>query len=142
MIRTVNASDLMEILQLEYAVFRFPYPAQLVNFLYANYRDTFIVADSGGILGYLIAIFDEDEGHILPVAVKEEARNLGIGKALMTHILEHLRQEGVPSVRLEVRKSNSRAITFYKRLGFTVLEYIPEYYEDGEGAYIMTKRIW
>ena len=141
MIRTVEASDLMEVLQLEYAVFKFPYPPQLVNFLYANYRETFIVADVGGIQGYLIAIYDEDEGHILSVAVKEEARNLGIGKALMTHIMDHLRDAGVPDVRLEVRKSNARAILFYKRLGFVIRELIPEYYEDGEAAYIMTKRI-
>ncbi len=59
----------------------------------------------------------------------------------MIHIMEHLSQEGVPSVRLEVRMSNSRAISFYKRLGFIRLEFVPEYYEDGEGAYIMTKRI-
>jgi ribosomal protein S18 acetylase RimI-like enzyme len=30
---------------------------------------------------------------------------------------------------------------FYKRLGFVIHELIPEYYEDGEAAYIMTKRI-
>jgi ribosomal-protein-alanine N-acetyltransferase len=141
MIRVVEASDLLEVLQIEYAVFKFPYPPDLVNFLYANYRETFLVADIGGIKGFLIAIYDEEEGHILSIAVKDDCRDLGIGKALMGYIMSFLREQAVPLVRLEVRKGNARAISFYESMGFRRTEHLPDYYEDGEAAYVMIKYI-
>jgi len=141
LIRQIAPPDILEVLKIEYSCFKYPYPPSLINFLYANFRETFLVVEVGEIAGYVIGISDDKEGHIISIAVKENYRNLGIGKALMDGIIENFRNKEISCVRLEVRESNTRAITFYKRLGFTEKELIPSYYEDGEGAYILVKNL-
>jgi len=42
-------------------------------------------------------------------------------------------------VYLEVRVSNTPAISLYEKLGFRVVGRIPRYYSDGEDAYIMAR---
>ncbi|MBN1786298.1 MAG: ribosomal protein S18-alanine N-acetyltransferase [Candidatus Methanofastidiosa archaeon] len=141
-VRNIRAEDIYEVLKIEYECFKFPYPPNMINFLYANYIETFLVAETDTILGYVIGITYNDEGHIISLAVREEYRGLGVGRALMEEVMGIFKdKQYVSSVRLEVRKSNDRAITFYKRLGFDIVELLDEYYDDKEDAYVMTKRV-
>ena len=45
--------------------------------------------------------------------------------------------DNINTVFLEVRKSNIRAINFYKRNGFVKINEEDDYYNDGESAIIM-----
>ena len=55
----------------------------------------------------------------LLIAVAAPHRGRGIGSLLMSHILAKLRNAGYTKVALSVHRQN-RAITLYKRLGFSV----------------------
>ena len=111
-----------------------------MNYLYSHYRDTFLVAEMGSaIVGYVVAIPDELEIHIISIAVADGYRGQGVGSALMRGIMA-IFDTGIPfSIRLEVRESNKGAQRFYMRLGFSVAYTIQYYYEDGEAAKVM---IW
>ncbi|MHC1604602.1 MAG: ribosomal protein S18-alanine N-acetyltransferase [Candidatus Methanofastidiosia archaeon] len=141
LIRTVEPQDILEIVKIEYECFKYPYPPTLMNFLFANYKETFIIAEVDKIAGYVIGIIEGKEGHILSIAVKERYRHLGIGKSLMDKILEMFKEKGVKFIRLEVRESNVKAIVFYQRLGFVKKKKMDAYYEDGEAAFVMTKSL-
>lgn len=52
------------------------------------------------------------------IAVRPEAQGRGVGSALMSVLLEGLRQEQAAVLLLEVRDSNRRALHFYERWGF------------------------
>jgi len=132
-----------------------------------NWPHSFLVAEAGGeIVGYamsrveetadpvLLGLFDERGriisfpgeakrvGHLISIAVLEEYRGRGIGKALLSETIRALRDHyGVESIYLEVRVSNERAIGLYKRFGFRVGRRIPYYYRDGEDAYVMVLRV-
>ncbi|MGE5558737.1 MAG: GNAT family N-acetyltransferase [Bacillota bacterium] len=43
-------------------------------------------------------------------------------------------------ISLEVRASNARAQAVYKKLGFTISENLPGYYDDGEDGYRMVRQ--
>ncbi|HOP08835.1 MAG TPA: ribosomal protein S18-alanine N-acetyltransferase [Candidatus Methanofastidiosa archaeon] len=140
MVREINAGDVMNVLKIEYECFKFPYPPNMINYLYANFQDTFLVAEVDKVAGYVIGIPYNDEGHVISLAVLEEYRNLGIGRGLMDRLMDILKREKfVTSIRLEVREGNSRAISFYKRMDFKICEKVEAYYEDGETALIMIK---
>ena len=47
---------------------------------------------------------------------------------------------GVKKVTLEVRK-DSDAITFYRRLGFSSVDVLPCYYQDGCDGIVMEKQL-
>ena len=46
----------------------------------------------------------------------------GIGKAMMHLLLDALREKGSKGVHLGMGATNSRAFTFYTKLGFTLLD--------------------
>ena len=73
-----------------------------------------------------------DELHINTIAVRETRRRQGLGTALMQHVLGTAAKEGVRRATLEVRRSNSPALAFYERLGFTIAAVRARYYTDPE----------
>jgi ribosomal-protein-alanine N-acetyltransferase len=69
-----------------------------------------------------------DEIHINNVAVLPPFRGLGIGTALMRHVLDEGRKLGAKRATLEVRASNAIALRVYERLGFYVAATRRNYY--------------
>ncbi|MFX1604225.1 MAG: hypothetical protein ACFFCK_12145, partial [Promethearchaeota archaeon] len=48
---------------------------------------------------------------------------------------------GASEFFLEVRKSNTPAVSAYEKLGFEVSRVLRGYYRDGEDAYLMAKQM-
>lgn len=83
----------------------------------------------------------ETLGHVTSLAVKHEYRRLGLAKSLMTQLHTHLEYQGIQSVGLHVRTSNSAACRLYEQDGYCIERLIPSYYQDGEDAYFMRKML-
>ncbi|MBA2780127.1 GNAT family N-acetyltransferase [Billgrantia kenyensis] len=66
------------------------------------------------------------DGHIGRVAVLQEARGLGIGKALMQAAIAAAQRQGHPHVELAAQ---THALDFYQRLGFSAFG--PEFLDAG-----------
>jgi ribosomal protein S18 acetylase RimI-like enzyme len=81
---------------------------------------------------------DEDLGWITTVGVLHEYRRMGLGKALMNASERDMK---MGRVCLCVRKSNQPAITMYRSLGYHSVDVWQKYYEDGEDAMVMEKRL-
>ena len=58
----------------------------------------------------------------LHIDLLEKAQGRGIGKAMMLLLLQMLREQGSKGVHLGMGAQNSRAFTFYTKLGFTLLD--------------------
>ena len=90
--------------------------------------------DGGVIVGYVLYWHVVDEGHVINVAVAPQHRRHGVGRALVAHLLDHARTNGVIKLFLEVRASNEAAIRLYESAGFTRFNVRERYYPDGEDA--------
>jgi ribosomal protein S18 acetylase RimI-like enzyme len=78
------------------------------------------------------------------VAVTHQRR--GIGRELLTEVVTRSQQDGFRTIVCETQTTNTRAIAFYRRLGFTlegvdVSFYTNQDYPDGEIAVFMKKRL-
>jgi [ribosomal protein S18]-alanine N-acetyltransferase len=142
MIRRFSFSDLDAILEIERQAFpKSGYDwATFVN-LHWRYPETFLVYveitegwKQGQIWGYIVFT---PEGHIISIAVHPIRRKRGIGTELMGRVLSTPR---IKNLSAEVRKSNTGAQTFYRRLGFQVVGSIPHYYGD-EDALLVRKKV-
>jgi ribosomal-protein-alanine N-acetyltransferase len=106
-----------------------------------NVRDyldhDFLVAIVGNsVVGFVVyRRIAEDEREILNLAVAPDCRRKGIASALLRTCLE--RFQG--SVFLEVRRSNTPAIEFYKLLNFKVVNARQNYYDHPPEAAIVMK---
>lgn len=82
-------------------------------------------------------------GHVTSLAVLEPFRRQGLAYDLMKQLHHHLEHsyDAVQQVGLHVRQSNRAACRLYEQFGYEATEIIARYYQDGEDAYYMTKRL-
>ena len=79
---------------------------------------------------------------MMNLAVSPDYRRQGVGQALVNALVEHLRQNKVIALLLEVRVSNAPAIALYKGLGFVQVGRRPKYYHNPrEDALILRKEL-
>lgn len=103
-------------------------------------RGSFVAVDfAGNLVGYIAgSMLSGGRASVALLCVSPYARNRGIGGALLTRVMNAARLEGVRTVQLEVRSDNTSAIRFYVRYGFTAVENLPSFYNDGGSAVRMT----
>ena len=87
------------------------------------------------VCGYLMVLDSIDVYEILAIATIEEYRNKGIAQELLDKIK-------TKDIFLEVRKSNKKAINFYKKNNFKQISIRKGYYSDPtEDAIIMKMEV-
>ncbi len=78
-----------------------------------------------------------DEGHITNIAVKEDRRSQGFGRALVAEMIDRAKCAGVARMTLEVKDTNIPAIRLYKSFGFEVEGVRKRYYANRYDALVM-----
>lgn len=86
---------------------------------------TLLAKSDGKDVGFITVLIFLDCCDLLDIAVDENYRRQGIGKALFEKMLELTK---VTTVTLEVRESNSGAREFYERLSFKKISVRKNYY--------------
>jgi ribosomal-protein-alanine N-acetyltransferase len=95
---------------------------------------------AGNVSGFVCGRQMADEGEILNLAVRRQNRKKGEGRALLSAVLGKLQRGGVRRVYLEVRESNTTAIAFYQKQGFSIMGRRPGYYREPEEAAVLMER--
>lgn len=107
-----------------------------------SWPSAFIVGMSDQtIAGFICGgISGEKEARILMLAVDPPFRKNGIGSGLMSLFEQEAFKIKISRIKLEVRIDNIGAINFYKNHGYSIVNLLPSYYNDGTDAYTMEKR--
>lgn len=94
------------------------------------------------VLGYCGYWGVLDEAEVYNVAVKEDSRGRGIGKLLLTKLINYGKLDNRKRFLLEVRHGNKAAISLYKNLGFKEDGIRPNFYDEPkEDALLMSLKI-
>jgi ribosomal-protein-alanine N-acetyltransferase len=140
-VRPVERADLLAVHRIEQSAFPQPWP--FTAFEQYVEEPGFLVAEDGAVVGYVVADSVPNHGrplgHIKDIAVRESRRGEGIGALLLERALGVLGAQGVASVKLEVRESNTRARSLYRQYGFVHRRTVPRYYSDGEDALVLVR---
>ena len=143
-VHPMEEKDVDAVCALEEAAFSMPWKKKDFQDMIQNEDALYLVAEeeNGEIIGCCGVRNIVGEGDISNVVVKEHFRNRGIGKKLLTALLEEAgKQYGISAFTLEVRKSNASAIALYQNLGFQQEGIRKNFYEKPiEDAIIMWKR--
>ena len=99
----------------------------------------YIVAESdGSVVGHAGIMYVLNEGHVTTVAVDPQLHGRGIATQLMCALCHHARTRNTTALTLEVRVSNERAISLYRRFGFAPAGVRKNYYSEiNEDALVM-----
>ena len=140
-VRPLNFSDLPQVIAIERRAF--PAPWSLSMFVLELSKPSEIalaVRRDGRLVGYVICARYDEALHIMNIAVDPAHRRSGVASALLEEVIARGGVDG--SYTLEVRVSNTGAISLYERYGFRGVGTRPRYYADnGEDAIIMWRAI-
>ena len=127
--------------ELEAACFNDPWSLQAFESEAENPLSLWIVAEEDGkVIGYIGSQSVLGQADIMNLAVSEDYRRKGIGRGLVLALVKELSKQDVTIALLEVRVSNTPAITLYESLGFSKVGCRKNYYfHPKEDAYIMRK---
>jgi ribosomal-protein-alanine N-acetyltransferase len=151
-VREARREDLEDVVRINRAELPENYPPFYFELHLEQFGKAFLVAEENGeILGYIMCRVEYGDlytapervgkrGHVISIAVVSKARRRGMGTQLMLNAMERMKKYyGVDEYYLEVRVSNEPAIRLYKKLGYNVVKVLPNYYLDGEDAYLMAR---
>lgn len=146
-IRPLTIDHLPEVLRLNLRCFREGdnYTKHTFNFLLneprtISYR---MVTPAEEMVGFAFVMVNENNAaHLTTIGVAPEHRRRGIAGRLLDHLESSLRAREVGTLMLEVRVSNEAAQELYRRLGYTVVQRIGKYYNNGEDCFLMMKPIF
>lgn len=140
-IKQLEMHHIEQIAGLEKICFSEPWSAEGIMDSYRT-GTVFLVAVNGNeVLGYAGIKPVIDEGYITNVAVFPEHRRKGVAKAIMQGIDNLAKERELSFVSLEVRASNTPAISLYTDFGYKKEGERKNFYQSPtENAIIMTKR--
>jgi [ribosomal protein S18]-alanine N-acetyltransferase len=142
-IRVATKADLGEVFRLEQGAFgEHGYPDFFIRQAMDLWPGTLLVADvEGELAGYVLGGMGEakEQGWILSLAVDEQQRGRGIGKALLQRLVAELTERGGSDLRLTVHPDNSAA-GLYRVLGFELETSEPDYFGPGEPRQVLLRR--
>ncbi len=143
LIRRMTMEDCVQVAAIEAASFSMPWSLRSFTDTVEKDNYRYIVAEEDGeILGYCGFIYVLDEAEIPNVCVRSDARNKGVGRQMMTRLLEEAEKLDISVAYLEVRESNQAARHLYGSLGFTANGIRKNFYEQPtEDAVLMSKTL-
>jgi ribosomal-protein-alanine N-acetyltransferase len=140
----MRTRDLDEIVAIERASFTLPWSRGA--FLYEMEQNRvarcWVLRDGGRVVGYVCLWEIGDELHVTNIAVHPDCRQRGLGRTMLTSVLQDARGRHLRTIGLEVRPSNREALSLYESFGFKVVGRRKGYYYDtGEDALVMELRL-
>ena len=140
-IKPMQKSDLDDVILIEEKAYgehhwsKDSFMSELSNEL-AKYFSAF--NERGELIAYAGCWQILEEAHITTIAVLPEYRRNYLGEALLVTLLHQCYRDMIKYITLEVRVSNTAAISLYKKYGFKSLGTRKGYYQDNnEDALIM-----
>ncbi|MFC4302428.1 ribosomal protein S18-alanine N-acetyltransferase [Cohnella boryungensis] len=138
--RLMNLGDVAAVVEIEHEAFTAPWSEEafrneLTHNLFAKYM---VMELDDTVIGYGGMWLILDEAHVTNIAVREKYQGQGLGKALLRELMRTAQFLGARRMTLEVRVSNDRAQSLYRKMGFYSSGVRPNYYSDNlEDALIM-----
>jgi len=128
-IRPMRVPDAAEVVALERASYQFPWSEGIFrDCLRVGYVCRVMTVDRQ-VAAYGVMSLGAGEAHILNLCVGEAFRCRGVGKRLLTSLVERAVLAGMGEAFLEVRPSNTAAIRLYLSLGFEQVGMRRGYYQ-------------
>lgn len=130
------------VMDMEREVFEDPWPEWAFRRILSSSGRLFLIGlNRGKPAGYIVAETDTRGLHITNLAVAPQFRRGGIGRSLMDATESWGRRLGQTISRLEVRNTNTAAVTFYEDLGYQVRDRVMGYYGGRCDALVMIRRM-
>jgi ribosomal protein S18 acetylase RimI-like enzyme len=97
-----------------------------------------VAVEDGGVAGFIVYYPRGDHLHLENVAVLPARQGAGIGTALVRHVEDAARRQGIAAVELYTNETMTENLGYYPRLGYRELG---RWEEDGFDRFFFRKEI-
>ena len=143
-IRWITPKDCPIVLEIENNCFEFAWTEEEFTRCLRQRNCICMVAEKDNeVVGFMIYELHANRIHLLNFAVHEDHRRQGVGKSMVSKLLDKLSHEYRNRIMLEVSETNLVAQLFFKAMGFRATFILKEFYDDQdtkEDAYLMEHR--
>ncbi|HIB97919.1 MAG TPA: ribosomal-protein-alanine N-acetyltransferase [Candidatus Thioglobus sp.] len=140
--REASKQDLTQILAIENRAYEHPWNEQkFIDSFDNNNSQIQLILLNETIAGYLLSLQSIEFIDILNICIDPDFQRQGLAKQLLNHLVASQQGGVINAILLEVRKSNTIAISFYLNYGFKLIDTRKKYYSNGEDAKILNLQI-
>lgn len=133
MLRELKKTDLNAVLPIEEAAHISPWSRETFETCFRSGCKGWLIENDNNVVAFIVVSLHADECHILNLCVAREYQRKGLGKELLLHALQYAKSIGIMIAYLEVRRSNTRAITLYREHRFQLIGERKDYYATVNG---------
>jgi ribosomal-protein-alanine N-acetyltransferase len=133
MFRKMVKADVPQLLVIEQSVQGAPWTEETFKTCFEMAYEGWVLEIDGHIAGYLVVSLQMDECHILNLCVARDYQRQGYGHLLLEQAISTAKSSNISIVYLEVRRSNSRAISLYRKFQFHQIGERKDYYQTVSG---------
>lgn len=102
-------------------------------------RCAVVALEAEALVGYAITLGGTEVVDLQRIAVLPGHRRRGVAAALLTAVRDAAVEAGAQRMLLEVSVTNTTALAFYERSGFTGIDRRRRYYRDGSDALVLAR---
>ncbi|HHX93646.1 MAG TPA: ribosomal protein S18-alanine N-acetyltransferase [Tenericutes bacterium] len=138
MLKEGTIKDILKVHELEKEIFSQPTSLDTLKREFENSAiKYYLYEENNQIIGFCSIILSLNYAEIINFGVLPSFQGKGIGKIILSSIIQKLKQEGFEKITLETKKTNTRAISLYKSLGFKEMGKRKGYYEGIDALVFM-----
>lgn len=132
-----------QVISLDQNEMQYPWKPDQWKNLDGNLDVLFLKLNQQDLIGFALYKLSpiENLAHLLKVVQAPSNRGSGLAKKFFAEQETWLCAEHYERIYLEVSTSNVAATKFYQKLGFQTLRRVSHFYQDGEDAWTMEKRL-
>jgi [ribosomal protein S18]-alanine N-acetyltransferase len=144
-LRAMRWWDVDPVTAIECDLFPDPWSTETFWSELAGVPDTrhYVVAEQdGAVIGYAGLFATRHQADVQTIAVATGHQGSGLGRTLLTALLDEARRRGCGEVLLEVRADNEPAQRLYERFGFERIAVRRGYYQPGgTDGWVLRRRL-
>ena len=141
-LRPIRPEDIAQIAVIERLCFPDPWSEGALRLFLCEDGYAVVLCQDARVMAYGGLLWSVDEGQIINIAVSPDSRRMGYGRRVMEALIEEAARRGCAQMSLEVRASNTPAISLYEQLGFETAGRRKNFYtHPTEDAFVMLKQL-
>ena len=139
----MNSSHVPQIAALEKLCFSDPWSENSIASELENKLSLWLVAvEDGKVVGYVGSQTVLGWTDMMNIAVHPDYRRRGIAESLVEQLVDALKANQAENLTLEVRASNTPAISLYEKLGFAQVGLRKNYYHNPKEDALILRKEW
>ena len=131
--RRMTLADIRWVMNVEREVYQFPWTDKIFNDCIRVGYHCWLALYQQNIVGHAVISVTAGESHMLNLSIAREHQRKGYGRQFIEFLIEEARSREAKTMLLEVRPSNTAAISCYNSAGFNEIGCRKDYYPATEG---------